>query len=213
MHRESQEIIYFKAIDDLDPSLLDKFRSSIQSEILNLPLDEGGIEQATLEGKYLITRAGKMVWVSLIVNQKPVLITREILSSFCIKFENLFKQEIIGLYTKFNGDISIFMRGSDFKDTNKIINNDFYLNFTFPYKISSLKVKKLSPKSQKLYQLGRNLSHKTKGHFLLKNLLAKANNILQFSIIEITDIIYDLVKNNTFLSIPLKQIKNDTLLH
>lgn len=154
-----------------------------------------------------------MVWVSLIINQKPILITREILNSFCIRFETLFKQEILDLYTKFNGDVSIFSSGSDFKDINKIINNEFYLSFTLPYTIRSLKVKKLSPKSQKLYQLGRNLSHKTKGHFLLKNLLAKANNILKFKNIEITDIIYELVQNNILLPIPSRQIKKNTLIH
>jgi hypothetical protein len=72
-HRESREIIYFKATGNLKPDLLDNFRNSIQFEILNLPKEPENIEQATLDGKYLITRSGKMIWITLILNKLPTL--------------------------------------------------------------------------------------------------------------------------------------------
>ena len=71
------------------------FRSSVQYEILDLPSEEGRIEQATLEGKYLITRAGKMVWITLILKHKPIRYTREMLKFFCKLFENQYETDVI----------------------------------------------------------------------------------------------------------------------
>ena len=213
LHGESHEIIYFKTTGDLDPDFLDRFRSSIQYKILDMPLEDGEIEQATLEGKYLITRRGKMTWVSLIVNQKPILIIREILNSFSVKFESLFKQEILELYTELNGDISIFKDGIRGKDLDELINREFHLYFALPFKTGSHKGMKLTPDSKKIYQLAKNLSHKSKGHLLLKNLLTKAHKTLDFDNAMTINVIHELVENKVLLPISVKRERRYILQH
>lgn len=213
LHGESHEIIYFKTTGDLDPDFLDRFRSSIQYKILDMPLEDGEIEQATLEGKYLITRRGKMTWVTLIVNQKPILITREILNSFSVKFEFLFKQEILDLYTELNGDISIFKHGIRGKDLDELINRESHLYFTLPFKTASHKGKKLTPDSKKIYQLAKNLSHKSKGHLFLKDLIIKASKALDLDTSKITKMIHKLIENKVLLAISEEQERRYVLQH
>ena len=170
--------------------------------MLDLPIEEGEIEQATLEGKYLITRTGRMVWVTLITNQRPILITREILSSFGKKFEKIFNQELKDLYTTLNGNVSIFRQGSRLKEMNNLINNKFCLQYTTPYKTSSLRGKKLTPVSKKIFQLAKSLSHKKKGYFLLKDLLSKTKPSTDFNNGDSSNIIYELVQNNALIPVP-----------
>ena len=181
--------------------------------MLDFPIDEGEIEQATLEGKYLITRTGRMVWVTLITNQRTILIAREILSSFTNKFEIIFNQELKDLYTKLKGNISIFRQVSRLKDMNSLINNEFYLQYTSPYKIGSLKGKKLTPISKKIFQLAKTLLHKKKNSFLLKELLSKTNSSTDFTNIDSSNIIYELVQNNTLIPVQSDISKKKLLTH
>ncbi|MFX1554300.1 MAG: hypothetical protein ACFFBV_10285 [Promethearchaeota archaeon] len=213
-HKESHEVIYYKTAGDFDADFLDIFRSSIQYEILDLPLEEGAIEQATLEGKYLISRAGKMIWITLITKQKPILIAREALSSFCIRFEKLYKQELLDLYTEFNGDISIFRSKSFYKvSVDMIIDDEFHIRLTLPYKLGSTKGKKISSKGKKIYQFAKSIAHKKKGRILLETLFYESRKSLKLDNIEIADLIYDLVQNEILIPIPQEKLKKKFPIH
>ncbi|NHJ40104.1 MAG: hypothetical protein FK731_08735, partial [Asgard group archaeon] len=170
-HRESREIIYYKTAGDFDLNILDMFRSSVHYEILDLPLEVGEIEQATLEGRYLITRTGKLVWITLILKYKPIRFTREVLKFFCKLFENQYEREIEELYTKFEGDISIFRKDPYSKQSlDKELEDIFHLYLTFPFKIGSLRGKKLPPKAKKIFQFAKDLAHNEKGQISLERL-------------------------------------------
>ena len=191
-----------------DPDILDMFRSSTQYELLDLPTGEGEFEQATLEGKFLISRAGKMTWITLISNQRSIPFTREALTSFCNRFEKLYNQELRDLYTKFDGDISIFRRISFYKVTvDMIADDEFHLRFTLPYKIGSTKGRRISSKGKKVYKLAKVIAHEHKGQILLETLLTRAKISFKLDNLEIVDLIYDIVQNEILLPIPLEQLK------
>ena len=141
---DSKGIIFYTAAPWVkrDPELIELFRNSVQIKDIDLPLIEGEMEVATLKGKYLLTRAGKMVWISLIINQKPTLFTREGLNWFSILFEKDYEKEIANLYTEFQGDISIF--STDIvhrKSVYDILDEVFHYSLTLPHKLSSSKTK------------------------------------------------------------------------
>ena len=213
-HRESREIIYYKTAGEFDPDILDMFRSSVQYEILDLPSEEGEIEQATLEGKYLITRAGKLVWITLILKYKPIRFTREILKFFCKLFENQYEREIQELYTKFEGDISVFRKDPYSRQSlNKEMEDIFHLYLTLPFKIGSTRRKKLPPKAKKIYQFAKVLAHKEKGQILLDNLFTEVSKSFKLSNEEIADLIYALVETEALLTISKEESKKKFPIH
>ncbi len=191
------------------------FRSSIQFEVLDLPSEQGEIEQATLEGKFLITRAGKMIWITLISNIIPTLFTREVLKFFCEIFEDSFHREIRDLYSRFKGDISIFRKESKSRQSiEDIIEDVFHLYFTLPFKIGSSKGKKLSPKSKKIFQFAKALIHKTKGQIYLEKLFNEVNKSFTFTKNEdLAEIIFYLVQNKVLLPVTLEKVKKKYALH
>ncbi|MHA2005756.1 MAG: hypothetical protein ACXABO_02140 [Promethearchaeota archaeon] len=214
IHRESLEIIYYKTIGIFDPDFLDIFRSSIQYEVLNLPLENEEIEQATLEGRFLITRADVRFCVTLVLNKLPTLFTREVLKFFCKLFEEQYTQEISNLYTHLQGDISIFHRTIKSNQTiEDIVDEVFHLYLTYPFKIGSIKREKLSPDSKKIYQLAKNLAHKAKGKILLENLFNEVTKSLKTKDEDIANAIFNLVQKKGLLPIPLNQIKKKFSLH
>ncbi|MFX1568856.1 MAG: hypothetical protein ACFFCV_10885 [Promethearchaeota archaeon] len=179
-----------------------------------MPLEENVIEQATLEGKYLITRTGKMIWVTLITRQKPVITARETLTSFCSRFEKLYNQELKELYSKFNGDISIFHRKSLYKvSVDMIVDDEFNLRLTLPYKLASTKGKEITPKIKELLQLAKDIAHKNKGRILLGTLINKANHTLKMDNVESTLLISNLVENEILIPIPLEDLKKKFAMH
>ncbi|MFW9826785.1 MAG: hypothetical protein ACFFEY_04085 [Candidatus Thorarchaeota archaeon] len=205
-HRESREIIYYKSVGDFDPDILDIFRSSIQYEIFDLPSEIEGIEQATLEGKYLLTRAGKLVWVTLILKYKPIRITREVLKFFCKLFENQYEREIIDLYTKFEGDISVFQQDPYSRQSlNKEIEDIFHLYLAYPFQIGSIRGIKINNKAKKIYKIAKALTHKAKGQFFLNKLFFEVSKSSQLNNIELAKIIYNLVEIGVL--IPIKDNK------
>ncbi|KKK43633.1 hypothetical protein LCGC14_0471460 [marine sediment metagenome] len=212
VHKESQEIIYYKTAGNFNPDFLDIFRSSIQFDILDLPIEEGEIDQATLEGKYLITRACKMIWVSLILNQRPTLFTREVLKFFCEIFENQYFREISELYTFFQGDISIFRKESKSRQKiDDLIEDSFHLSLTLPFKVGTSKGRKLNPKSKKIFQFSKTIAHKYKGHISLEKLFHQAIVSLKLNNEEIAEIIYELVQKKALLPVPKDQLKKNLL--
>ena len=189
------------------------FRSSIQYEILDLPSEQGEIEQATLEGKFLITRAGKMIWISLINNKIPTLFTREVLKFFCEVFENSYEREIRELYTQYKGDISIFREESKSKqDIEVLVEDIFHLYFTLPFKIGSSKAKNLPPKSKKIFQFVKVLIHKNKGSIYLEKLFNEVGKNFDFNNEDLAELIFNLVQKNILIPITLeKSIQKSTL--
>jgi hypothetical protein len=182
--------------------------------VIDLPLEQAEIEQATLEGKYLISRAGKMVWITLILNKIPTLFTREILKFFCELFEGQFEDEILNLYTNFQGDISIFRKQSRSKQSvENIIEDVFHLYLTLPFKIGSTKGIKFSSKSKRVYQIAKELSHETKGYFSLESLFTKINDSLEIKNNEIADLIFELIQSKVLLTVSSEKRKRKFIIH
>jgi len=213
-HRESREIIYYNTAGDFDHDILDLFRSSVQYEILDLPLEAGGIEQATLEGKYLLTRAGKLVWVTLILKYKPIRYTREVLKFFCKLFENQYELEILELYTKFEGDISIFHKDPYSRQSlKKEIEDIFHLNLTLPFKVGSTRGKSISSKAKKVLVFAKALARKTKRPILLDKLFIEVKKSFKLSNEEIASLIYSLVEAEVFLPVKQEETKKRFPIH
>ncbi len=209
-HRDSKGIIYFTTAPgiELDPKLMESFRNSIQYKHIDLPEIEGEIEIATFEGKYLISRAGREIWVSLILNQKPTFPTREGLNWFTIIFEKQYEGEIRDLYTRFQGDTSIFKTDSlNRKSIYDIIDEVFHISLVLPHKLGTSKKKEMTPKIRKIWQIAKKISNQSSGQILLKNLLKEAEATLNYKRTEITEIIFQLIMGKYLIPIQLKEIK------
>jgi len=209
---ESKGVIYYTTTPgiDFDPELIKLFRRAIEFKELDLPLAEGEIEQATLEGKYLVTRAGKYTWTTLIINQKPTRFTREAVHAFSIKFENRYGREIRHLYTKFHGDITVFRRDSVTRESvDGIINEVFHLSLVLPHKLGFPTGKKMSSKTKKIWETAEDLSHKSRGRILLGNLFSEVKKKYNMDNKDITDSIYNLVAANFFMPVPIEQLKKN----
>ena len=75
---------------------------------------------------------------------------------FCKLFENSYEKEIKDLYTKFEGDISIFQKDPYSKQSlDSIIEDFFHLYLIFPFKIGTTRGKKTSPKSKEIFQFAK----------------------------------------------------------
>jgi len=94
-----------------------------------------------------------------------------------------------------------------------MINNELHLHYTVPYKIISLKGKKLTPDSKKLYNLAKNLSNKKKKHFLLKDLLSKTNLSSDFNEIDSVNVIYELIHNKILIPVNSDYPRKKSLIH
>lgn len=208
---ESEGIIYYTTAPgiELDPQLFEKFRRAIQFKEIDLPNAEGEIEQATLEGKYLVTRAGTLIWTTLIINQKPTRFVREALHSFGIKFESRYGREVKNLYTKYQGDVSVFKQSSTTRESVEgIVDEVFHLNLTLPHKLGFPTGRKMSKATQKVWELAEDLAHKNKGFVLLGNLFNEAKRVHGYENKEITDSIYNLVQYNYLNPMTLDQFKS-----
>ncbi|MHA2049170.1 MAG: hypothetical protein ACW986_06105 [Promethearchaeota archaeon] len=194
-HKESKEIIYYKTAGNFDPKFLDTLRSSIQFEILDLPLDQGEIERTTL------------VWITLILNKLPTLFTREVLKFFCELFENQFSREISDLYTKFQGDISIFrMKSKPRESAEAIIQDVFHLYLALPFKMGSTKRKKCSSNSKKIIEFIKALVQKTQGEIFLEQVFIETSESSKIPTEEIAEIILELVQKEILLPIHPNQV-------
>ena len=210
LHMESKDLIYYTVAPGIEfnPKLLELFRRAIQFKELDLPTAEGEIEQATLQGKYLVSRAGKNTWVTIIINQKPTRFTREALHSFSIKFESRYGRECRHLYTKFSGDISVFRQDSVTRESvDGIINEVFHMNLTLPHKLGFPTGKKLSKTTKKIWNMSEDLAHETKGYVLLGDLFTKAKKEFGFDSKDITDSIFNLVEAKYLNPISLEEFK------
>ncbi|MFX0002173.1 MAG: hypothetical protein ACFE9C_10580 [Candidatus Hodarchaeota archaeon] len=156
-----------------------------------------------------MTRAGKFVWIILILKYKPIRYTRELLKFFCKLFENQYDREIQESYTKFEGDISVFRKDPYSKQSlDKELEDIFHLYLTTPFKFGSIRGKKLLPKIKKIYQLAKPIVHKRKGKILLDTLYKESSKSFELNNEEIADLIYKLVESEAVQSIPKEEFKS-----
>jgi len=143
-----------------------------------------------------------MIWVSLILNEKPIPFTRELLGFFCSVFEEQYGQEIKNLYNHFQGDISIFRKNKKSKENiDLIVEEVFHLSFTYPHKIGPSKGKKISSNTKKVFELAKSIANKTKGKIFLSDLFVEAIDSLDFENNEIANAIFYLVQKDFLLPI------------
>ena len=203
-HRDSKGIIYIKTAYGigLDPQFIELFRTAINDGVIDFPEIEGEFEHATFEGKYILTLAGKKIWTTIFINQKPSRHTREALNLFSKDFENHFGGRIRNLYTSFKGDVSIFHQESITKKTVEgIIEDTFHLSLKLPYKLGSTKGKKMLDESKKLFSIAKNISRKTKKIINLEDLLHNAKQKLDYNTDEIIYLMNDLIENEFLIPI------------
>ena len=203
-HKESKGIIYIKPSYgfELDPQFIELFRTAINDGAINFPEIEGEFEHATFEGKYILTLAGKKLWITIFLNQKPTRLTREALNLFSKEFENHFGGKVRNLYSRFQGDISIFHQESITKKTvEEIIDDTFHLCLKLPYKLGPTKGKKIIEDSKKILNLAKHLSRKAKKIINLEDLLHDAEEKFDYNTDEIIYLISDLIENELLLPI------------
>ena len=203
-HRDSHGLIYIKSGygTGLDPQFIELFRTAVEHGVIELPEIEGEFEHATLEGKYLLTRAGNKIWISIVLNQIPTRYTRDALHNFSVEFENHFGGKVRNLYSRYVGDVTIFLQESITRKTvDDIIEESFHLSLKLPHKLGSIKGKNILEESKKLYKIAKHISHKPKRIINLEGLLNIANKKMNYRIDEILFLIDDLIKNELLLPI------------
>jgi hypothetical protein len=209
-HRESQGIIYIKTAYDieLDPKFIESFRNAVQQDLVNLPKIDAEIEQGTLEGKFLLTRSSKMIWITVVLNKRPTLFSREALNWFSIEFENYYGEITQQLYTKYEGDISIFHKKFiSKKSIDEIIEDILYLSLKLPHVIGSTKHMNITPEAKKIYNIAKHLPHKKKEGISLIELYNHAKEKLGWEEGEIKNIIYNLLKNEILKPSKIEEFK------
>ena len=141
-----------------------------------------------------------MIWVSLILNEKPIPFTRELLGFFCSIFEEQYGQEIKNLYNHFQGDISIFRNNKKSRENiDQLVEEIFHLSLTYPHKIGLSKGKKISSNTKKVFELAKSIANTTKGKIFLSDLFVEAINSLDFENNEIANAIFYLVQKDFLL--------------
>ncbi|MFX1571991.1 MAG: hypothetical protein ACFFB0_04540 [Promethearchaeota archaeon] len=147
-------------------------------------------------------------------NERPVILSREALTSFSDRFERLYKQELQDLYTKQKGDISIFRRKSFYKvSVDMIADDELHLKLTLPYKLGSAKGRKISSSGKQIYQIAKDIAHKNKGRVFLRTVLIIANDSLELEITKIADLIFDFVQRELLVPMPLEELKKKFTIH
>lgn len=155
-----------------------------------------------------------MIWITLILNKIPTLFTREVLKFFCEIFEGQYKQEIETLYTKLQGDITIFRKQSKSKQSiEDMIEDVFHLYLTLPFKTGSTKGVKMSFKSKKVYKIAKALSHSKKGSFSLEKLFHDISDSLKMDNEEIAELIFGLVQKKVLLAVSPEKRKKKFIIH
>ncbi|MBD3351008.1 MAG: hypothetical protein GF364_05925 [Candidatus Lokiarchaeota archaeon] len=207
LHRESKGIMYIKNAPgvDFDAELIEKFRRAINFEEIELPTTEGDIEQASIKGKYVIIRAGKMIFVAIIINQKPNRFSREALHSFGIRFESRWGREINKFYDEHQGDVKIFHEHSDTRaSVDDLIEDVFHLNLSLPHKLG-LPLNKIKDKlTRAVWGIAENLV-RGRGYIFLSELVEAAKNNLSREVVYINDSIFELCSRGLLIPIPLDE--------
>jgi len=207
IHRESKNIILLKKAPGIEfnPELIESLQRAIIFEEVELPNAEGEITQSSIKGKYIIIRAGKLIYCSIIINQKPNRFSREALHAFGIRFESRWGREIKKLYEEFDGDTKIFYKSTDTRaNADALIEEVFHLNLTLPHKLG-LPLNKIKDKLvSSVWQIAENLV-RGKGYVFLSELVETAKNELNKDVSYINDAVFELVSQGLLISIPLEE--------
>jgi hypothetical protein len=206
IHRESKGVIYMKSAPgvDFDIGIVESFRRAINFEEVDLPNVEGEITQASIKGKYVVIRAGKLIYTACIINQKPNRFTREALHSFGIRLESRWGKEIRLLYEEFGGDISVFTTKTDNRaSADDLVEEVFHLSLSLPHKLG-LPMKKMKGLTKKVWQVAENLA-RGNGYIFLADLVDEAKNRIGKELVYINDSIFEIVSNGLLIPIPLEE--------
>ncbi|MHA1733163.1 MAG: hypothetical protein ACTSU5_14545 [Promethearchaeota archaeon] len=207
LHKESNGIIYYHVAPgvEFDPSFLESFKRAIEFDEIEMPGPEADITQATLKGKFVITRAGKLVYVAIVINKKPDRFTREAVHSFGIKFESRWGREIRTLYGELGGDVSIFKQDSPRRGSaDKLVEEVFHLSLALPHKLG-LPTFKMKGLTKRVWGVAEDLA-RGKRYILLGDLLTTAREVLRKNVHDISDEIFTLRQQGAIIPIPLEEL-------
>lgn len=82
-----------------------------------------------------------------------------------------------------------------------------------PFKIGSIRGKKLTPKVKKIYQFAKAIVHKERGKILLDKLFKEASKVFKLNNEEIVDSIYKLIESETLQTILQEESKKRFPIH
>lgn len=207
VHRESKGIIFIKNAPgiDFDSNLIEDLRRAINFEEMELPNGEGEITQGSLKGKYVIIRAGKLIYCAIIINQKPNRFSREALHAFGIRFESRWGREISKFYDEFEGNTNIFHQKSETRaNADDLIEEVFHLTLSLPHKLG-LPLDKIKNKlTKEVWQIAESLV-RGQGYIFLSDLVDTAKNQLDREVVYINDSVFELVSLGLLIPIPLEE--------
>ncbi len=209
IHKESKGIIFMISAPGIsfDEKIIENLRRSIDFEEIELPTKDGEISQSSIMGKYVVIRAGKLVYSVVIINQKPNRFTREALHAFGIRFESRWGREIKNLYTEFDGNIKIFLENTERKgNVGVIVEEVFHLSLSLPHKIGIPMRKFKSKLTKKVWEAAEDLA-RGKRYIFLADLVESAKNKTGEKAVYINDSIFEIVSQGLLISIPLDVFK------
>ncbi|MHA1819829.1 MAG: hypothetical protein ACTSU2_10405 [Promethearchaeota archaeon] len=206
LHKESKGIIFLESAPgiEFDMDLIEKFRRAINFEEIDLPTVESDITQGSLKGKYVVIRAGKMIYSAVIINSKPNRFTREALHSFSIRFESRWGKEIRQLYDELDGNINVFREATETRaSASDLVEEVFHLSLSLPHKLG-LPMKKMKGLTKAVWQVAENLA-RGKGYIFLSDLVEQCRNTLKKDVVYINDAIFEIVSRGLLIPIPLEE--------
>ncbi len=127
-HNENMHVIFQNTAPDreFDFNTVEAIRQTIAQRQILIPQKEGQIGHAQLHNKYLIMRAGKYTLDVLILGMSPTRPIMDALKNFGVRFEARWGHELNNLYSKFQGEISIFLQDSDTRPNVKVLFHDIF---------------------------------------------------------------------------------------
>ncbi|MBD3342314.1 MAG: hypothetical protein GF353_24655 [Candidatus Lokiarchaeota archaeon] len=180
---------------ELNPDFIDLYSRTVLKKEFGFPEFEGEFQLATLEGKYIMTRSGKIIWVSLIMSEKPpIIFTEEALNLFTTRFENLYKDELRNLYTEYSGNTSVLKSDNKKRQTvNQLSEEIFFLSVNLPHSLESIKNIEKTKLTKKIWKLAKKLTKKNDKKIIIRELLIDAIEKLEFDKEDIEKTIYNLI--------------------
>ncbi len=207
IHKESNGIIFYDVAPgvEFDPGFLESFKRAIEFDEIEMPGPEADITQNTLKGKFVIIRAGKLVYVAIVINKKPDRFTREAVHSFGIKFESRWGREIKNLYGEHEGNVTIFKMDSARRGSaDTLVEEVFHLSLALPHKLG-LPTFKMKGLTKKVWEVAEELA-RGKRFILLGDLLTTAREVLRKDIHDVSDEIFTLRQQGAIIPIPIEEL-------
>ncbi|OLS12547.1 MAG: hypothetical protein RBG13Loki_3832, partial [Promethearchaeota archaeon CR_4] len=212
IHKESKGIIYYMAAPgiEVDPSFLESFRKSIESEEIKLPGTVGDIAQVSVKEKYAVIRSGRTEYVAVILNKTPDRLVREALHSFGIKFGSRWGSDLKSLYSELNGDVSIFKRRTPTTgNVDDLAEECFHFSLAMPHRVETT-LEKLKGLTKTVWTLAEQLA-RGKQYILLGDLLAACKKKTNESESAISVEIFGLIRKAVLVPFKEKEVANISL--